>query len=72
MTFEEFKNSITEGIKNYPPNWRYGQKIFNFVDEHYNVARKVQFMDNIDCFYDDSMVETFLIAAYKTLMEKDN
>ena len=49
MTLEEFKNSIYRIEK--PSNWRDGQFVFNTIDKLYKVARKVQFENNIDCFY---------------------
>lgn len=66
MTLEEFKASIGKGIKNLPSNWRRGQKVFNFIEENYHVARKVQFEDHIDCFYDDSKIDEFINASYST------
>lgn len=67
MTLEEFKADIGKTIETYPSNWRKGQKVFNFIDEKYHVARKVQFIDKIDCFYDDSQIEEFINACYKSL-----
>lgn len=69
MTFDEFNRDIEDGIKEYPPNWRYGQKVFNYVDEKYGVARKVQYLDNVDCFYNDGFVQSFIICAYRRLVK---
>ena len=66
MTFEEFRNDILDSIKAYPKDWRYGQKVFNCVDtKYYGIARNVQFIHNIDCFYNDDLVEAFIKCAFK-------
>lgn len=46
------------------PKWsRKGQFVFNYIDEHYGVAREVQFLDHVDCFYDDSQIDEFIKLA---------
>lgn len=65
MTFEEYKKDIFDNIKNLPSNWRKGQKVFNYIDKNYHVARKVQFDDGIDCFYSDETIDPFIEASYK-------
>ena len=65
MTLEEFKNSIYSIEK--PSNWRDGQFIFNTIDKLYKVARKVQFENNIDCFYDDSKINQFIVACFNEI-----
>ena len=65
MTLEEFKNSIYSIEK--PSNWRDGQFVFNTIDELYKVARKVQFENNIDCFYDDSKINQFIVACFNEI-----
>lgn len=67
MTLEEFKESVYEGIDGYPIQWRLGQKIFNYIDKEYNIARKIQYRDNIDCFYNDDMSDKFIEKAYSHL-----
>ena len=62
MTLEEFKNSIYSIEK--PSNWRNGQFVFNTIDKLYKVARKVQFENKIDCFYDDSKINQFIVACF--------
>lgn len=65
----EFKTDVMEGIKDYPSYWRKGQKVFNYVDENYGeVARKAQFIDGIDCFYNDEKISDFLNACYEHLV----
>ena len=68
MTYDEFLTDVMNLLQECPKYWRIGQSIFNIVDAKYHVARDVQFIDNIDCFYDDSQIESFLIAAYKRLV----
>ena len=65
MTLEEFKNSIYSIEKS--SNWRDGQFVFNTIDELYKVARKVQFENNIDCFYDDSKINQFIVACFNEI-----
>lgn len=67
MCFEEFVANVMTLVKECPKNWRKGQSVFNIVDAEYDVARDVQFIDGIDCFYNDEQIESFLIAAYKRL-----
>ena len=64
MTKEEFSNIIKEAANNRPKNWRYGQAVFNYTSELFGVARKVQMIDHIDCFYNDDMVDSFIEKAY--------
>lgn len=64
LTFEEFRNEILESIEELPSSWRYGQKVFNYIDSAYGVARDVQFFDNIDCFYNDEYVDSFIKLSY--------
>lgn len=65
MTLEEFKNSIYSIEK--PPNWRDGQFVFNTIDKLYKVARKVQFENKIDCFYNDSKINQFIVACFNEI-----
>ena len=68
MTYEEFINEIYTKVRSYPKGWRRGQKIFNAIEELYgDVARKVQFQDDIDCFYDDSKIDKFIEKAWDKL-----
>lgn len=67
MTFEEFKNDLLKGIKDYPSGWRYGQKVFNYIDYKYNVARTAQHKYGVDCFYDDSVIDEFLEKSYNII-----
>lgn len=67
MTYEEFKEDVLNGIKTLPNNWRKGQKVFNYIDSKYHVARTVQFDYGVDCFYRDDLINKFIETAYKLL-----
>ena len=67
MTFEEFKEDVFKNIKTLPENWRKGQKVFNYIDAKYHVARKAQFDYGIDCFYNDDLINKFIEESYKCL-----
>lgn len=64
LTKEEFRNNVLSNIKIFPDCWRYGQKVFNYIDAKFGVARNVQCVHNIDCFYDDTLVEPFISTCY--------
>lgn len=63
MTAEELKQEIANN--KFPTSWRKGQSVFNYIDSVYGVARKVQFEDNIDCFYSDDSIDDFINASIK-------
>ena len=67
MTYEEFHSDIYKNIKNLPDNWRKGQKVFNYIESKYKIARIVQFDCGIDCFYRDDLIDKFLEKAYELL-----
>ena len=67
MTYEEFKADVFKNIKDLPDNWRKGQKVFNYIESKYKIARIVQFDCGIDCFYRDDLIDKFLEKAYKLL-----
>lgn len=71
MTLQEFRNEVLEGIKDLPSYWRHGQKVFNWIDKTYGVARIVQFSDNVDCFYNDDNVDEFIKKCHKELLKND-
>lgn len=62
MLRKKNKTSIKQEIYSVPipPNWREGQFVFNRVDKLYGVARAIQFIDKVDCFYDDSKIDEFI------------
>ena len=66
ITIKELKESIY-GVQ-IPTHWRHGQFVFNRVEALYGeVAREVQFLDHIDCFYDDTKIDRFLDAVLNRL-----
>lgn len=65
MTLEELKKEIYSVPQ--PPYWRKGQFVFNYIDKIYDVARDVQFKDNVDCFYNDDKIDEFLECVIKRL-----
>lgn len=67
MTYEEFKADVFKNIKDLPDNWRKGQKVFNYIESKYKIARIVQFDYGIDCFYRDDLIDNFLEKAYELL-----
>lgn len=71
ITFEEFIQDIYIEIGDKPKEWRKGQFVFNYIEENYgDVAREVQFIDKIDCFYNDDKIEEFIEACYKRIKDK--
>ena len=65
MTKELLKEIIYKEDK--PKNWREGQFVFNTIDRLFGIAREVQFIDGIDCFYCDDRIDDFLNACCKRL-----
>ena len=70
MTLQEFKDDVYSGIKELPENWRKGQKVFNYIDNKYGVARIVQFHDGVDCFYNDKIIDKFIEESHKRYIER--
>jgi hypothetical protein len=60
ITFDTLKNEVMIAMGNKPKQWRKGQFVFNYIDEVYGIARHVQFVDNVDCFYLDDQIDSFL------------
>jgi hypothetical protein len=65
--FNSSEDVRDNGIIKKPKEWRLGQAVFNYIDNKYGVARHVQFIERIDCFYDDEQIEPFCIACYRQL-----
>ena len=64
MTGTELKVEVLKAMENKPKEWRKGQFVFNYIDEKYApVARQVQFIDKIDCFYRDDKIDAFIDAC---------
>lgn len=65
-TFEEFRDEVLDYANNHKPKeWRRGQAVFNYIDKTYNVARRVQFIDQVDCFHNDDLIDQFILLSYK-------
>lgn len=68
MTYEEFKADVCNHIEtDKPEQYRKGQFVFNYIEDKYKVARDVQFEDGVDCYYDDSKIESFLKSSYNRI-----
>lgn len=65
MTLEELKKEIFSVHQ--PPHWRKGQFVFNYIDQIYGIARKIQYIDRVDCFYNDDKIDAFLECVIKRL-----
>lgn len=73
MKYEEFVQKIWECVVQCPKEWRKGQSVFNVMEEQFgSVAREVQFIDNVDCFYDDSKIDLFLDKCWVRLASKEH
>ncbi|QWM90606.1 hypothetical protein [uncultured phage cr61_1] len=71
MSYEKFKKSIIDEVElTRPKHIRKGQAIFNYVDEKFGLARKIQFDYNVDCFYNDLKIDAFLKILYKLTQSK--
>ena len=65
MDFKSFKQEVLDYVENLKPKqWRKGQAVFNFIDDVYGVARDVQYIDKIDCFYEDKCIDEFINSAF--------
>lgn len=64
MTYEDFITEVWARVYDCPPIWRRGQAVFNVIDKYWGVARDVQFIDGVDCFYNDSCIQEFIDHAW--------
>lgn len=61
MTYGDFITNIWKEVAKCPKCWRKGQSVFNVIEEQFgNVARQVQMIDGVDCFYDDTQIDLFI------------
>lgn len=67
MEYNELKGEVLKLAKERPSFIRKGQFVFNYIDEKYGVAREVQFVDGVDCFHDDSQIESFLVRSLEKI-----
>lgn len=68
-TVEELLSEVVTASQSRPNYIRFGQFVFNYIGEHYGVARQVQFIDNVDCFYRDDKVLEFLDKSLERINE---
>lgn len=68
-TVEELLLEVVTASQSRPDYIRFGQFVFNYIDEQYGVARQVQFIDDVDCFYRDDKVLEFLDKSLKRINE---
>ena len=69
MRLDEFRAEVLTAMQKKPKEWRDGQFVFNYIDEVYGVARSVQFVEGVDCFYDDKKIDDFIDRSYMLLYE---
>lgn len=67
MTVQDFREEVYTAMKDKPKEWRNGQFVFNYIDSVYGVAREVQYVDGIDCFYDDDKIYPFLVRSWQVI-----
>lgn len=67
MTYEDLYNEVYSAMEDKPNNWRKGQFVFNYIDQKYKVARAVQFVDGVDCFYNDDAIEQFIVHSVEKI-----
>ena len=73
MTHKEFTSKIWAIVDEYPDDWRPGQKVFNACAELFgSVAREVQFIDGVDCFYNNQRIDDFINAVWERVKDDDN
>jgi hypothetical protein len=65
MKLEDFKREVMTAMKNKPEQWRDGQFVFNYIEENYcGVGRYVQFIEGVDCYYDDKKIDEFISLCH--------
>lgn len=71
MSFKDFREDVLTAMENKPKQWRDGQAVFNYIDAKYSVARYVQFIECVDCFYDDSQIDEFITKCYENIIASE-
>lgn len=64
QSYSEFLQEIQEYLNGDIAPYRKGQAVFNYIDEKYKVARLVQYVDKVDCFFNDALIPEFINKAY--------
>lgn len=67
---EDFRTEVLSALESKPEKWRDGQFVFNYIDATYGVARHVQFVEGVDCFYDDAQIDEFIVRSYKEIKNR--
>lgn len=67
-SLSEFRTEILTEMENRAKHLRKGQFVFNYIDANYGVARYVQFIEGIDCFYNDDKIDQFIDKCYVTMI----
>lgn len=71
INYNDFRADVLTALKDKPKSWRDGQFVFNYINEKYGVARYVQFINGIDCFYRDDKIDQFIDKCYDTMVAAD-
>jgi len=72
LDYGYFVMYIHERARNRPKEWRYGQAIFNYMEMDFgDIARQVQFIDGVDCFYNDDYVNEFVDKCWERCSVKE-
>lgn len=72
MTKEEFLDNINKLVDECPRIWRRGQSVFNVVEALYGeIAREIQFINKVDCFYEDENIDKFLDIVWEKIKKTD-
>ena len=70
MKLEDFRTEVLSALESKPEKWRDGQFVFNYIDATYGVARHLQFVKGIDCFYDDGLIDEFIVRSYEEIKNR--
>lgn len=70
MSFDDFQSDILFAMANRPSSMRKGQFVYNYIHEKYKVANAVQYIDDIDCYNNDSNIDSFIQHAYNRVIEE--
>lgn len=70
MKFDDFQSDILFALANHRPScMRKGQFVYNYIHEKYGVANAVQYIDEVDCYNNDSKIDSFIKRAYYRVIE---
>ena len=71
ITKEQLRAEVNQFLIEKPREWRKGQAVFNFIDAEYNVARDVQLLHGIDCFYNDEKINAFIDKCVELINQQN-